>query len=164
MATKKKKPDYTVREPTADDAIELLGILGAAGIDAETGRSVGLAIAAMQSDDARSREVMVQAAATAITSGLSSALRDREARAEARNFLYSIWTPKLSVKEGQTYEDAKHAAWAELPMRGPFEIGESLSKTENFADFLAFFTDMLPGESTGNSSGNSTTPSSETSG
>lgn len=159
MATKKqKKQEFPVREPNADDAIELLGILGAAGVDGEVGDAIGLAIRAFRSTEDGAQDVMIQAASRAITTGLSGALRSREARVDARNFIYRIWQPKLSVGENETYEQAKAKAWDALPMRAPIEIVESFRKTDNFSDFLAFFRDMLPTPTT---SSDSSTASSE---
>jgi hypothetical protein len=142
----KQKTKYPVREPNADDAIDLIGILGAAGMDGTAGQAIGVALAAYTSGagDAAT-DVVVRAAAEGILSGLSAALRDRATRAEARNFLFNIWNPKIVVKEDDESEDAKkREMWSKLPMDAPLGIAEAFRHTQGFSDFLSFFTDMLP--------------------
>ncbi len=156
MAAKKTKTnEYPVRPPNADDAIELIGIVSAAGGGEKLGDAVALAMQAYQQKDAGS--LTQRAAVVAITDGLYAALRDRSVRQDAVNFIYSLWAPKLSVEDGETFEEKKREEWKKLPMRAPMEIVDAFRKTENFADFLDFFTSMMP---TATVSSDSSTPSS----
>ncbi len=156
MATKKTaKPKYPVREPNADDSMELLGIVSAAGGGERLGDAVALLMQASQQKDAG---VVQGAAIIAITDGLHAALRDRSVRQDAVNFIYSLWAPKLSVGDGETFEEKKRDEWKKLPMRAPMEIIDSFRKTDNFTDFLDFFTSMMPSQT---DSTDSSTPSNE---
>jgi hypothetical protein len=151
-AKSKKGPDYSVREPNIDDAIELYGIVGS-GLDAEVGRAIGLAILGLQNEN---NEMAVQAGAQAVAEALGTAFNNRATRTDARNFIFSLWEPKLALSEGETYEAKKREEWKKLPMRGANELIDAFRKTDNFADFLEFFTDMMPNAT---DSGETSTPS-----
>jgi hypothetical protein len=154
MTTKKgkSKVDYSVREPNIDDAIEFYRII-ASGLDAGVGQAVGLAILGARNEN---NEMAVQAAAQAVAEALGTAFNNRATSTDARNFIFSLWEPKLALSEGETYEAKKREEWKKLPMRGANELIDAFRKTDNFADFLEFFTDMMPNET---DSGETSTPS-----
>ncbi len=153
MATKTtgNNAAYPIREPTADDAIELIGIISAAGGGDKLGEAIGLAIQAYHNEN--SGAIAQRAAVVAITDGLHAALRDPSVRNDARTFIYSLWSPKLSVNDGETFEQKKREEWKKLPMRAPLEILDGFRKTDNFGDFLGFFISMLPEASSETNSG-----------
>ncbi len=157
MATK-KKTTYPVREPVADDAFALMGILAAAGAGDQVGTAVAQAIRGYQTKDT---DRLSHGAATAIIDGLQAALRDPGVQVELKSFIYRVWDPKFSLGPDETYEDKKRDAWTKMSMRGPFEIIANFRKTEGFADFLAFFTEYLPA-TTETSATDGSTSSSET--
>ncbi len=156
MATKKTaKPKYPVREATADDAFDLMGIVSAAGGGDKLGEAVGMAIEAFSKG---ANDLGVRAATVAITDGLNTALRDPTVRRDAKSFIFGLWQPKLTVGEGENYEEAKVKAWAKLPMSAVPAIVHAFYQTDSFTDFLEFFTSMMP---TSKDSTDSSTPSNE---
>lgn len=138
-----------VRELTPDDGMELIGIVASMGANPTIGHNIGLAISASQGER-RNPEVAMQAGAAAVMQALYAALRSRDARDDARVFLYSIWAPPLGPIKGDTDEEREKAKaekkaelFKKLGFEGYLRIADAMRKTEDFDDFLDYARSML---------------------